>query len=413
MIVTGLETNKLGSVIMRESILATRVSSRISRASSGEREKLLDMAANMKDLIRLGRGDPDLDTPKVIVDAAVEALRNGYTHYTHWAGLPELRAAIAEKLRRDNNLEYDPNSEIVVTTGGQEAMNVIFQGLIDLGDEVLIADPFYTAYKSVVELAGGKMVYVPTYEKDDFALQPELIREKITPKTKVLIVVTPNNPTGSVIPRGTLEQIAKLAVEEDLLVVSDEIYEKLIYDGLEHISIATFPGMRERTVTLNGFSKAYSMTGWRIGYMAAPADFIDQIQMIKYNMTISVNHATQAAALAALSPKGQATIEKTCATYAERRRFFMKALDEMGLTYGHPGGTFYIFANITPTGKTALEFCRDLLHDTKIQIFPGTTYGHAEGYVRISLLAPIEQLKIAAERMSEVVRRYLAENDGR
>ena len=395
---------------MSESVLAARASSRVHRTSSGEREELLGMAQGMTGLIRLGRGDPDLDTPKVIVDAAVEALRNGYTHYTHWAGLTELRAAIADKLLRDNAIEYDPNSEIVVTTGGQEAMNVIFQGLIDPGDEVLIADPFYTSYKSVVELAGGKMVYVPTYEKDDFALQPKLIRKQITPKTKVLIVVTPNNPTGSVIPRETLERIAKLAVEKDLLVVSDEIYEKIIFDGLEHVSIATFPGMRERTIVLNGFSKAYSMTGWRIGYMAAPADFIDKIQMIKYNMTISVNHATQAAALAALSPKGQETIEKTRATYAERRRFFMKALDEMGLTYGYPGGALYIFVNIIPTGKTAFEFCRDLLLDARIQIFPGTAYGHAEGYVRISLLAPLEQLKIAAERMSKAVPRYIAEN---
>jgi len=363
----------------------------------------------MGELIRLGRGDPDLDTPKVIVDAAIDALRNGCTHYTHWAGLAELREAIAEKLRRDNGLDYDPATEVVVTTGGQEGMNVIFQGLLDSGDEVLIADPLYTAYDSVVRLAGGKLIHVPTAEEDDFALQPDAIRERITNKTKALIVVTPNNPTGAIIPSDTLRAIAELAVEKDLVVISDEIYEKVIFDGHAHTSIATFPGMRERTVVLNGFSKAYSMTGWRIGYFAAPADFIAQVQMVKYNMTISINHATQMAAIAALSPAGQASIEETRKVYAERRAFMMEALTDMGLTYGYPGGAMYIFANITPTGKTAFEFCRDLLQDAKVQIFPGTTYGNAEGYVRISILAPVDRLRVAAERMGAAVRRYIAE----
>lgn len=394
---------------MMETALATQASSRAQCISRGEREELLSLAKGMTDLIRLGRGDPDLDTPRVIVDAAVKALRNGYTHYTHWAGMAELRDAIASKLSRDNRLTYDPNSEIVVTTGGQEAMNVIFQGLLEPGDEVLIADPLYTSYESVVQLAGGNMIFVPTAEAANFALQPEAISERITPRAKVLIVVTPNNPTGAVIPRETLRQIAEIAVEHDLLVVSDEIYEKIIFDDLEHVSIASFPGMRERTVVLNGFSKAYSMTGWRIGYLAAPADFIEKIHMIKYTLTISVNQAAQMAAIAALSSNGQATIEETRAIYEARRTFMMKALDEMGLTYGYPGGALYIFANITPTGRTAFEFCRDLLKDAKVQIFPGTVYGHAEGYVRISLLAPLEKLKVAAERMGKAIQRYTAD----
>jgi aminotransferase len=414
MAVLYLKNNKLEGINMEESVLAKRAALRISRAPRGEREELLSIAAGMNNLTRLGRGDPDLETPAVIVNAAVKALKNGCTHYTHWAGLLELRTAIAEKLLKDNELEYDPNSEVVVTTGGQEAMNVIFQGLITPGDEVIIADPFYTPYKSVVELAGGRMVYVPTYEKDDFVLQTELIRERITDKTKVLVVVTPNNPTGSVIQRETLQQIAELAVAEDLLVVSDEIYEKLIYDGLEHVSIATFPGMHERTIVLNGFSKTYSMTGWRIGYIAAPADFIDRIQMIKYNMTISVNHVAQIGAIAALSPEGQTTIQETHSIYAKRRRLLMEALNEMGLTYSYPGGTFYVFVNITPTGKTAFEFCRDLLHDAKIQIFPGTTYGQqGKRFVRISLLAPLKQLRLATERMGEAVSSYIAKKEVR
>ena len=351
-----------------------------------------------------------MDTPDVIIEAAVDALRNGYTHYTHWAGIPELRAAIAEKLRRDNGLLYDPNGEIVVTTGGQEAMNVIFQGLINDGDEVLIADPYYTAYKSVVDLAGGVVRTIPTNREDDFALQADQVEAAITDKTKVLIVVSPNNPTGSVIPPETLEAIAKVAVARDLIVVSDEIYEQIVFDDIQHVSIATFPGMRERTVVLNGFSKAYSMTGWRIGYFAAPRDFVDQVQMVKYNLTISVNHATQAAALAALSPEGQRSIEKTRAIYSERRRVMMDALDDMGLTYSYPGGAMYVFVNIEPTGKTAFEFCRDLLKDAGVQIFPGTTYG-TEGFVRISFLAPADVLRMAMERMGNAVRGYLGASD--
>jgi aminotransferase len=396
---------------MSESVLAQRTANRVGRAPRGEREILLELAQGQKDLIKLGRGDPDLDTPGVIIDAAVHALRNGYTHYTHWAGMLELRQAIAEKLKRDNGLDYDPASEIVVTTGGQEAMNVIFQGLINEGDEVLIADPYYTAYKSVVDLAGGVVKTIPTVEKDNFALQPESIEQAITEKTKVLIVVSPNNPTGAVIPKETLQRIAEVAVSNDLLVVSDEIYERIVFDDVQHVSIASFPGMRERTIVLNGFSKAYSMTGWRIGYFAAPSDFVDQVQMVKYNLTISVNHATQAAALAALSPEGQRTIEETRAIYSERRRVMMDALDAMGLSYSYPGGAMYVFVNIQSTGKTSFEFCRDLLQDAGVQIFPGTTYG-TEGYVRISFLAPVERLRVAMDRMNEAVKRYLAEAKG-
>ncbi len=396
---------------MSRSVVAKRTSRRVEQAPRGEREVLLDLAQGVSNLIKLGRGDPDLDTPEVIVEAGVNALRNGCTHYTHWAGLAELREGIAGKLFADNELTYDPETEIVVTTGGQEAMNVIFQGLLNEGDEVLIADPLYTSYESVVRLAGGHLVYVPTCQAEDFALQPDAIGERITDRTKALIVVTPNNPTGAVIPHDTLEAIAALAVEQDLVVVSDEIYEKIIFDGLTHTSIASFANMKERTIVLNGFSKAYSMTGWRIGYFAAPADFVTEIQMVKYNMTISVNHATQMAAIAALSPEGQASVEATRAIYEERRAFMMNALTDMGLTYGYPGGAMYLFVNITPTGKSAFEFCRDILRDAKVQIFPGTTYGHAEGFVRISILAPLEQLKIAAERMHGAVRRYIAQRD--
>ena len=391
---------------MTESLLSSRISSSVSSVSKTEREELLAVAEDIPDLIKLGRGDPDRDTPEHITQAGIEALKDGYTHYTHWAGMKELREEIAKKLERDNDLHYDPDGEIVVSTGVQESMYVLFQALLEDGDEVLMADPHYTSYDAVVEFAGGELTLIPTYEEDDFALQPDAIRENISPDTKVLVVVTPNNPTGAVIPPESLEEIADIAKEEDLLVVSDEIYEKIIYEDFEHVSMASFPNMKERTIVLNGFSKAYSMTGWSIGYMAAPADFIEKTERLKHTLTISTNHAAQAAALAALRG-GDECIEETVEIYRERRDYLMDALDEMGLTYGYPAGAMYIFANIEPTGRNAFEFCKDLLTDAKVQIFPGTTYGNGEGYVRISLLAPTDQLKTAADRMSEVVKGYV------
>jgi len=391
---------------MSESVVAQKACGRVQIVPEGEREALLAIAQEIPDLIRLGRGDPDLDTQSSIVEAAVDALRHGCTHYTHWMGIPELRQAISAKLRADNSLSYDPKTEVVVTTGVQEAMYVLFQCLLNPGDEVLIADPFYTSYEFMVSYADGKLIHVPTYETEDFVLQPKTILEHITPKTKAIVVVTPNNPTGAVIPEEILKEIASIAIDRDLIVVSDEIYEKIIFDGFHHVSIASLPGMYERSIVLNGFSKAYSMTGWRIGYMAAPKDFVKKCQMLKYTLTISSNHATQKAALAALKA-GDEGIKKTVSTYRERRRLVMSRLDEMGLTYGYPAGAMYVFVNITRTGRNSYEFCLDLLKDAHIQIFPGTVYGvNGEGYVRISLMAPVDVLEEAMNRMNAVVRSY-------
>jgi len=391
---------------MNNSLLKERISNKISSVDKTERQELLALAEEKSNLIKLGRGDPDLDTPEPIRDAAKKALDEGYTHYTHWRGMKELREEISNKLKEDNGLDYDPEDEIVVSTGVQESMYVVFQSLLEPGDEVLIADPHYTSYDAVVEFAGGKIKLVPTTEENDFALQPDVLREHISEKTKVMVVVTPNNPTGAVIPPSTLEELANIAKEEDLLVISDEIYEKVIYDDYEHVSMASFPGMYERTIVFNGFSKAYCMTGWRIGYMAAPSDFIDKIERLKHTLTISTNQVSQKAAIAALKG-GDELIDKTVETYKERRDYLMNALDEMGLTYGYPAGAMYIFANIRPTGKSAFEFCKDLLLDAGVQIFPGTTYGEGEGYVRISLLAPTDQLKRAADKMTEAVKGYI------
>jgi aminotransferase len=396
-----------------ETALSKALSRKVGRVQETEREKLLKLAVGVEGLeTRLGRGDPDLETPAHILRAGKEALEKGYTHYTHWAGMIELREAIGRKLRADNGLQYDPKEEIVVTAGVEEAMYAVFQALLDPGDEVIIGDPYYTCYDGVVEYAGGKLVYIPTYQSDNFVLQPEAIHKNITPKTKALVVVTPNNPTAAVIPHDILKEIARIAVERNLMVISDEIYEKLIFDDLKHTSIASFPGMYERTVVLNGFSKTYSMTGWRVGYFAAPADFVQRVGPLKVVIDICANQAAQMGALAALTGP-EACLKEIVSIYDERRRFFMKVLDEAGLTYGYPGGSYYLFVNIQPTGRSAFEFCRDLLQDAKVQLFPGTCYGHIEGYVRISLTAPTEDLKAAAERMGRAVKRYIREKKGR
>lgn len=389
---------------MAESLISQRVSSRVSTVQSGEREQLLAQAASIPNVLKLGRGDPDLDTPEHIVEAAVIALRNGFTHYTYWAGILELRQAISHKLASENKLHYDPD-EIIVTTGVQQAMYLSFQALLNPGDEVLIGDPCYNYYEHVIAFAGGKTVLAPTYDTD-FILRPEVLAAHITKKTKALVIVSPHNPTGAVIPEETLEAIAEFAKENDLIVISDEIYEKIIFEGLRHVSIASFSDMRERSIVLNGFSKAYSMTGWRVGYMAAPQDFIQQCQALKHMTTLSVNHAAQAGALTALTGDKDC-IQETVATYYKRRCLVLSSLDEMGLSYAYPGGTFCIFIDIRKTGLASFDFCREFLCEKNVLMFPGTMYGNGEGFVRMSVLAPIEKLREAMEKLKEFVVPYL------
>lgn len=377
------------------------IAKRIEHAQGGEREELLKLSENIPDLIRLGRGDPDLDTPEHIKQAAVEALKKNKTHYTHWAGTPALRQAICDKLARDNQLSYTPD-EVIVTTGVEEAMMCTMLALLNEGDEVIMGDPYYTSYGECVKIAGGNLVLIPTKEENSFVLTADEIRERITDKTKLLVIVSPNNPTGTLTPADELEKIAKLAVEKDLLVISDEIYEKIIYEDFKHTSLASFPGMKERTIVFNGFSKAFSMTGWRIGYMAAPAQLVSLMQDLVNSTTISVNEFVQEAALAALT-SGEECIQKTVEIYDERRRAMMAALDKCGIKYNYPKACLYMWVNIQSTGLTSYEFCKKLLLEGGVQMFPGTVYGKAgEGYIRVSLLAPTEQLLEAANRIVKV-----------
>ena len=379
--------------------LLLALASRISEEDVSYRTKMLEIAAKLEDVIAMGRGDPDFPTPAHIIEAAKRALDADATHYTHPAGIPQLRAAVAAMLAREYALDYSAE-EIMITAGVQEAMMLTMLALIEAGDEVLLASPRFTSYDTAVELCGGRCVSVPTFERDDFALVPAEIEKRITPRTKVIVLVTPNNPTGAVTPPSAIREIAEIAKKHNLIVISDEIYAKLIFEGSEHLSIGSLPGMRERTVTLNGFSKSYAMTGWRVGYLAAPLAFIRML--IEPRHTLSINAATpsQWAALAALTGP-QEDVARMCEAYRERRAYMMGALDELGLTYGHPGGAFYLYVNVERSGMPAPAFCERLLRETRVLLFPGTLFGDTdERYVRMSLLQPIERMQEAMRRIA-------------
>jgi aminotransferase len=387
--------------------LRSRMSDRALKIRGGEDSaffKLLKMAEDRDDVIRLGRGEPDRPTPRHIVDAAKKALDDGHTTYTNPAGLPELRAAIAEKLDRDNGLVYDPGSEIIVTAGAQEAMVVTLQTILNPGDEVIIASPYYMAYPSNILLAGGNPVFVPTTEEQGFQLLPAAIEEKITPKTKLVVLVSPNNPTAGVLTGETMEGIAEIIDRHDLLAISDELYEKIVYDNFEPVSFATLPGMRDRTVTINGFSKAYSMTGFRVGYMAGPAEYIKSALEPRHSLTICAATPSQYAALAALEGS-EAFLADMLAEYTERRATMAEAFDNLGVTYGPPLGGFYFFANIRASGVSSYDFCERALVDKGLLFLPGSLFGdEGEGYIRIGYLAPKDELEEALDRFGSLWR---------
>ncbi len=353
--------------------LMQSLSRRIRSHDESYRSKMLAMAAKLPDVIAMGRGDPDFHTPQHIVDAAKRAIDNNEHHYTLPAGLPKLREAIADTLRRENGLDYTA-AEVVVTAGTQEAVMLCMLALIDEGDEVLMPTPRFTSYDTAVEMCGGVCVSVPTVEASDFALVPAEIDARITPRTKVLVLITPNNPTGAVTEPPAIREIAEICKKHDIVVISDEIYARIIFEGSEHLSIGSLPGMRERTITLNGFSKSYAMTGWRVGYIAAPEEFIKRVVEPRHTLSINANTPAQWAALAALTGP-QEPVDAMVRAYAERRIYMMGALDELGFTYGNPGGAFYVYANVEKSGRSAPEFCELLLTEARVLVFPGTLFG--------------------------------------
>jgi aminotransferase len=386
------------------SFLTDRLAPRILEEDGAFRTRMLAIAAGLTDVIALGRGDPDFHTPVHIVKAAKAALDANQHHYTGPTGIPELRAAIAADLTSQYGLDYG-SDEIVVTAGAQEAIMLTMLGLCSPGDEVLITSPRFTTYDTAVHLCGGTPVPVPTFERDDFALDVAEIEKRITPRTKMFVLVSPNNPTGAVTPPAAIRAIADLAIRHDLIIVADEIYGRMIYTPNEHLSIATLPGMRERTITLNGFSKTYAMTGWRIGYLAAPADLVEALTEPRHTLSINSCTISQHAALAALTGP-QEPIDAMMETYGERRSWLMPALTEAGFTYGHPGGAFYIYTNVSSSGLTAPDFCLRLLQEAGVMVFPGTMFGDdSTDYIRISYLQPLPMIQEAVERIASFTAR--------
>ena len=364
--------------------------------------RMMDLAAELPDVIKLGRGDPDLDTPAHIVRAGQEALAAGATHYTHPLGIPQLRAAIAENILAHGGARYGPEN-IVVTPGGQQAMFIIALGLLDPGDEMLVPCPGYNPYLQAAELTGAALVSVRVPPETNFTLTADLVRQHVTPRSKLLVLINPGNPTGTVIPPSEVEAICEVARAHDLIVVSDEIYARLTYDGARAQPVAALPGMHERTLTLSGVSKAYAMTGWRVGYFAGPSDLIPGLAEIHHAFAISTSAVGQHAALAALTGP-QECVEEIRRTFDERRRALCTGLTEMGIPFAEPQGAFYVYAKVAETGVAATEFCERLLAEGRVMIFPGKIYGdYTDDWARISLTQTVPRIREALDRLADVV----------
>ena len=364
--------------------------------------KFFDIVSEMKDAISLGVGEPDFDTPWHIRDEGIYSLEKGRTFYTSNAGLKELKLEISRYLERRFDVGYDPDREIMVTVGGSEAIDIALRAMLDPGDEVLIPQPSYVSYVPCTILAGGVPVTVELEEKDRFRLTKEKVLEKLTPKTKILVLPFPNNPTGSIREKEDLEAIADVVREKDLFVISDEIYSELTY-GRHHCTIAALSGMKERTVLINGFSKSYAMTGWRLGYACAPEAILRQMLKIHQYAIMCAPTTSQYAAVEALR-NGDRDVEEMREAYDQRRRFLVKALRDMGLDCYEPQGAFYVFPCIKKFGMSSDTFALRLLEQEKVAVVPGTAFGDCgEGYLRISYAYSLQDLKRALERMGRFV----------
>ncbi|WP_033163997.1 aminotransferase class I/II-fold pyridoxal phosphate-dependent enzyme [Clostridium sp. KNHs205] len=376
----------------------------VSIEPSGIR-KFFDIVSEMKDAISLGVGEPDFDTPWHIREEGIYSLEKGKTFYTSNSGLKELKIEICSYLSRRFGLSYNYDHETIVTVGGSEAIDIALRAMLDPGDEVLVPQPSYVSYVPCVVLAGGKPVIIELKEKDEFKLTKESLLKSITDKTKVLVLPFPNNPTGSVMTKEDLAEIVPIILEKDLIVISDEIYSELTYGG-QHISIASFPGMRERTIVINGFSKSYAMTGWRLGYATGPAVIIEQMTKIHQFAIMCAPTASQYAAVEALR-NGDADVAMMRESYDQRRNYLVKAFNDMGLTCFEPFGAFYIFPSIQSMGMTSDEFATKLLMEEKVAAVPGTAFGSGgEGFLRISYASSMENLKIAVERIERFVKKH-------
>lgn len=366
--------------------------------------KFFDIVSEMKDAISLGVGEPDFDTPWHIRDEGIYSLEQGRTFYTSNAGLKDLKIEICKYLKRRFDVSYDYNKEVMVTVGGSEAIDIALRAMLNPGDEVLIPQPSYVSYTPCTILAGGVPVPIQLEEKDQFRLTKEKLLEKITPKSKILILPFPNNPTGSIMDARDLAEIAEVVEEKDLFVISDEIYSELTYVG-QHCTIAAFPGMKERTVLINGFSKSYAMTGWRLGYACAPEIILKQMLKIHQFAIMCAPTTSQYAAVEALRNGDNDVIEMREA-YDQRRKFLVKALRDMGFDCYEPQGAFYVFPSIKKFGMTSDEFALKLLEEEKVAVVPGSAFGDCgEGFLRISYAYSLQDLKRALERIERFVKR--------
>ena len=364
--------------------------------------KFFDLAATMDECISLSIGEPDFVTPKLMMDAAIESLHQGKTAYTSNAGLIELRQEICNYLKK-YDLSYDAAKEVLITVGASEAIDLAFRALLSAGDEVLIPDPSFVCYGPLTIMAGGTPVSLATYEKDEFRLTAEELEKKITPNSKVLLLPYPNNPTGGIMRKEDYEPIAEVVKKHDLFVICDEIYSELVYGGEKHYSFAALPGMKERSLVLNGFSKAFAMTGWRIGYACGPADVIAAITKIHQYGIMSAPTMGQYGALEGLR-HGEEEVKKMVQSYDERRKVIVQGFRDMGLSCFEPKGAFYCFPSIQSTGLSSEEFCERLLKAEKVAVVPGNAFGASgEGFIRCSYASSMENIKEALKRIEHFI----------
>ncbi len=365
--------------------------------------KFFDIASEIEGVISLGVGEPDFDTPWHIREEGIYTLEKGKTMYTSNAGLKELRKAITSYLERKINVKYDPLKEVLVTVGGSEAIDMALRSMIEDGDEVIITTPCYVSYEPCCILAGGKPVIINLKNENQFRLTKEELEAAITPKTKILIMCYPNNPTGAIMTKKDLEAISEVIIKHDIAVISDEIYSELTYDT-NHVSIASLPGMKERTIVVNGFSKAYSMTGWRLGYATGPEEIIRQMTKIHQFAIMCAPTNSQYAGIEALN-NGDEDIRVMREAYDERRRYVLHRLEEIGIPCFEPKGAFYVFPDVRKFGMTSDEFALRLLNEKKLVIVPGNAFGESgEGFMRISYAYSLEELKEALSRLEDFVK---------
>ena len=371
--------------------------------------KFFDIVNEMDDAISLGVGEPDFDTPWRVRDEAIYSLEKGRTFYTSNAGLKELKVEIAKYLKRRFDLEYDPVKEMLITVGGSEAIDLALRAMLDPGDEVLVPEPSFVCYNPLVEMAGGVPVPIVTKAEDAFRLTPEALRAALTPRTRLLILPYPNNPTGGVMRREHLEALCEVIRETELFVLSDEIYGELTYGEQEHVSIASLPGMQERTMLISGFSKAFAMTGWRLGYACGPQALMKQVVKLHQYALMCAPTTAQYAAIEAMD-NGDEDVADMRAEYDIRRRYIVDRLNHMGLPCFEPEGAFYVFPSVAVTGMSSEEFCQTLLREKHIAVVPGTAFGGCgEGFVRISYCYSLKHITEAMNRLEEFLKEHTAE----